>query len=593
MSTPEHTPPNGLQTYQRLLRYMLPHWLAFAASILGFMIYAGTQTAFAKWMEFVVDTLESGQLDMRWLIALLVVVIFIIRGIGSFLGTYCISYVARHIVLKLRTDLFHHMIQLPNSYFQNHSTGELISKLTYNVERVTSAATEAIKTAVREGLTVVGLLGYLFYLNWKLSLLLLAVTPLIAIVVKLASKRFRTLSHRIQDVMGDVTSAAQESIKGYQEIKAFGAHASEDARFSAACRNDRHQQMKMVVAGAVNTPVVQLLVAVALASLMYVAMHPTMMASMSTGEFIAFVTAAGMLSKPLRALTNVNTMIQQGIAASESIFAVIDLPPETDTGSQVVTRVAGELRFENVDFTYPEGDKPVLRGIDFHIPAGQSLALVGHSGSGKSTLTQLIPRFLDPSSGAILLDGVPLADYRLSNLREQVALVNQQVILFNGTIADNIAFGCLASKSRADITAAAAAAHVLEFTDKLPLGLDTPVGENGLKLSGGQRQRLALARAILKNAPILILDEATSALDTESERLIQQSLEQIMQDRTSLVIAHRLSTIERADRILVMDSGRIIESGSHKTLLEQDGAYARLYRAQFQDGAAPGGAGCP
>ncbi|NVK39662.1 MAG: lipid A export permease/ATP-binding protein MsbA [Oceanospirillaceae bacterium] len=574
---------SGWMLYKRLLVYVKPYWFAFLVSIGAFGLFGASQALSAKWLEHVVNAIEQGALDKRGLLALAVLGIFAMRGVGTFIGNYSISHVARQVVHNLRTDLFDRMLTLPSSYYHQSSSGELLAKLTYNVEQVTGAVTNAVKTALREGLTVIGLFGYLFYLNWKLTLIFVAAAPFIAVVVSVASKRMRKLSRKLQQSVGDITSAASETIKGYQIVRIFGGTEFERNRFHAASERNRRQFMKMVVTQSLNTPTVQFLIALALAGLLYIAMHPTVMGGMSTGEFVAFLTAAGMVTKPLRQLTDLSTTVQKGIAASESLFAVIDEPPEQDNGQHAVERVKGELRFERVGFSYRGEDEIVLHDLDLDIAPGQTVALVGRSGSGKSTLASLLPRFNAGWSGRILLDGVPLEDYQLENLRQQIALVNQQVVLFNGTIAENIAYGAMASCSEAQIGAAAEAAHVMEFAERLPRGLRTEVGESGLLLSGGQRQRIAIARAILKDAPILILDEATSALDTESERHIQAALEQVMKNRTTLVIAHRLSTVEKADQILVLDQGRIVEKGTHRELLEQNGAYAALYRMQFAD----------
>ncbi|MCP8686252.1 lipid A export permease/ATP-binding protein MsbA [Marinobacterium sedimentorum] len=582
----QQTPTTELSSwmiYQRLLVYVKPYWFAFVVSFIAFGLYGASQALSAKWLEHVVDAVEKGALDQRGVLALAVLGIFALRGIGTFVGTYSISHVARQVVHGLRTDLFDCMLALPSSYYQHSTSGELLAKLTYNVEQVTGAVTEAIKTLLREGLTVIGLFGYLFYLNWKLTLIFIAAAPLIAVVVTVASRRMRKLSRRLQKSVGDITSAASEAIKGYQIVRIFGGTKFERQRFHDASDHNRRQFMKMVVTQSLNTPVVQFLIALALAGLLYTAMHPDVMGGMSTGQFVAFLTAAGLITKPLRQLTDISTQVQKGIAAAESVFAVMDEAPEKDAGQHQVSRVHGELGFDKVGFRYPGADGVVLHELDLQVRPGQTVALVGRSGSGKSTLASLIPRFNDGWTGRILLDGTPLQDYQLANLREQIALVNQQVVLFNGTIAQNIAYGAMADCSEAEIEAAAEAAHVMEFAARLPKRLHTPVGESGLLLSGGQRQRIAIARAILKNAPILILDEATSALDTESERHIQDALDQVIKGRTTLVIAHRLSTVEKADLILVLDQGRIVEQGSHAQLIECDGAYAQLHRMQFAD----------
>ncbi|MDO6564782.1 lipid A export permease/ATP-binding protein MsbA [Amphritea sp. 1_MG-2023] len=574
---------NSVQVYLRLLQYVKKYWSAFLLSVLGFAIYAGSQTASAKWLEAFVDTVGSGEFDNRGWLALAVLGIFFVRGLGTFLGNYGLSYVARFVVHDLRTDLFKHLLLLPSSYFHKHSSGELLAKLTYNVEQVTGAATNALKVAIREGFTVLGLFGYMLYLNWKLTLLFLVVGPVVGAVVAIAARRMRGISRHVQKSVGNITAAASEAIKGYQVVRIFGATELEVDRFTKVSQQNRRQVMKMVVTQSVTTPVVQMMVAGVIALMTYLAMQPELINEMSTGQFIAFISAAALMAKPVRSLTEIGSMIQQGLAASESVFEVVDTAPERDTGTHDPEQVNGALAFNKLGFKYEADGKQILDNITVAIRPGETVALVGKSGSGKSTLAGLLPRFYDATEGEILLDGCNIQDYTLTNLRRQIALVNQQVVLFNGTIAENIAYGGMANCSREMIEAAAEAAHVTEFVQHLPDGLETMVGENGVLLSGGQRQRIAIARAILKDAPILILDEATSALDTESERHIQDALEHVMQGRTTLVIAHRLSTIENADRILVMESGRIVEQGSHTQLLQHNGIYANLQRLQFSE----------
>ena len=582
------TDPNPVQqfsawlVYLRLLNYVKPYWLAFLVSVLGFGLYAATQAGFAKWLEYVVDSVSEGQLDQRTWLATSVVGLFVVRGIGSFLGMYSVAYAARHVVNKLRIDLFDHMVILPSSYFQSQSSGQLLSRFTYNVEQVTDSVTIALRIILREGLTVIGLFGYLLYLNWKLTMIFLVVMPIVGIVVSFAAKRFRKISNSIQQSVGDVAHVASETIDGIDVVRVFGGREREKERFHEASENNRRQFMKQVVTEAVSTPLVQLIVASALAFLVYVAMHPSLMEHMTAGQFISFITAAGMIAKPLRQLTEINGIIQKGIAAAASLFEVMDQVPEKDTGARSLSGAEGKVKLNRVQFRYGEDSEVVLKGIDLDVRSGESIAFVGRSGSGKSTLVSLLPRFNEPTSGAILLDGVPLQEYTLDSLREQISIVNQNVVLFDGTIADNIAYGALSDRSTDEIRKAAEAAHVVEFTDKLPDGLDTMIGSEGISLSGGQRQRVAIARALLKDAPILILDEATSALDSESERHIQDAMHNVMQGRTTFVIAHRLSTIEDVDRIVVLDKGQIAEAGSHDELLSKDGLYAQLHSLQYQ-----------
>jgi subfamily B ATP-binding cassette protein MsbA len=548
-------------------------------SFIGFAIYGFGQALSAKWLEMVVDTVQANEYDRRWFLALAVLGIFLLRGVGAFIGNYCIAYVGREVIHTLRTDVFEHLLKLPSHYYTRHSSGELLAKLTYNVEQVTGAVTNALKTLFREGLTVIGLLGYMLYLNWKLTLIFIAAGPLIALVVSVAAKRMRQLSRHIQQSVGDITESASESIKGYQVVRIFGGEEAEKERFQQVSLKNKRQFMKLVVTQSLNTPVIQLLVALALSALLFLAMHPDVMGTLTTGGFVAFLTAAGMITKPLRQLTNVISIVQKGVAAAESLFEVLDEPAELDTGTRLVEQV-GDIEFRNLSFTYPQTDIPILKDVSLVLPKGKAVALVGRSGSGKSTLASLLPRFNDGWTGELLLNNIPLQEFRLDSLRKQIALVNQNVVLFNGTIAENIAYGSMMDASDEAILAAAEAAHVNEFVDNMPDGLHTLVGEDGVMLSGGQRQRIAIARAILKDAPILILDEATSALDTESERHIQEALEEVMKGRTTLVIAHRLSTIEKADIIVVMENGRIVEQGSHSELLKQQGAYSKFHILQ-------------
>ncbi|WP_027853545.1 lipid A export permease/ATP-binding protein MsbA [Marinobacterium litorale] len=574
---------SGWEVYRRMLVYVKPLWFGFIASFIGYSIYGAGQALAAKWLEMVVDAVQGGAFDQRLWLALAVVGIFLMRGVGAFIGNYSMSYIARETVHTMRTDLFSSLLRLPTHYYNRNPSGEMLSRLTYNVEQVTGAVTNAIKITIREGLTVVGLLGYMVYLNWKLTLIFLAAGPIIGLVVSIASKRMRKLSRRLQSSVGDITSVASEAIRGFQVVRIFGGIDAERARFQKASLQNKRQFMKLVVTQSLNTPLVQLLIALALALLLYAAMDPVVLGGMTTGGFVAFLTAAGMLTKPVRQLTEVSPIIQKGIAAAESLFGVIDEPGEADSGSRDAGGVRGDLTLRNLCFSYPESDSYALNGINLDIPAGKTVALVGRSGSGKTTLASLLPRFNDGWDGELLLDGVPLQEYALSSLREQIALVNQQVVLFNGSIADNIAYGAMAEASEEQVMEAAKAAHVSEFLERLPEGIHTLVGENGVLLSGGQRQRIAIARAILKNSPLLILDEATSALDTESERHIQAALAEVVKGRTTLVIAHRLSTVEKADLIVVMDSGKVVEQGTHQELLEKGGAYAALHAMQFRD----------
>lgn len=576
------TPAKGIQAYLRLLAYVRPYWGAFILSVIGYAIYAGSSTAFAQVMKLLIDSIQEGMNEQRLFFPLLVVGIFVLRGVGTFLGTYFMSYVARQLVHYLRLDLFKRFLVLPARFYDQHSTGHLVSRLTFNVEQVTGAATNAVTVLLREGLLVIGLMGYLLWVNWQLALVFVAVSPVIGLVVSYASKRFRKISHRIQNSMGDVTHVASETLQGYRVVRSFGGKDFEFQRFVKASQYNRTQAMKMALTKAISTPVVQTIVAMALGILVWLALSPDLMGEMTPGEFIAFLTAASLMAKPLRQLTEINNTIQQGLAAAMDVFTYLDAPEEEDQGTQTIERAQGEISFKNVSFKYGEDLPLALTNINFTAKAGEMIALVGRSGGGKSTLASLIPRFYNATQGEIQLDGIPLTQLTLASLRQQIALVTQQVTLFNDTLAANIAYGITNPDPQA-IEAAAKAAYVMDFAEKLPEGLNTLVGDNGVLLSGGQRQRIAIARAIMKDAPILILDEATSALDTESERYIQQALEYVMQGRTTFVIAHRLSTIEQADRILVIDQGKIVEEGSHQQLLTQNGAYAQLHQMQFHE----------
>ena len=582
--SPPSEKTSSLAVYLRLLEYVKPYWKIFSLSLIGFLIFASTQPMFAALMKYMVDSLNANQRDAIYWIPLATVGIVIIRGVGSFLGSYFIALVSNNVVHTLRCELFDRYTVLPSHFFDDNNSGHLISRITYNVQQVTGAATDAIKVVAREGFTVIGLFGYLFYMNWKLSLIFIFIMPLIAMVVKVATKRFRSISKKIQNSMGDLTHISSEMVVGNRVVKSFGGEPYEQERFLSASKYSFQQSMRMVKTSAIQTPVLQLIVSAALGTLIFLSL--LLMEDSSTGAFIAYITAAGMIPKPIRQLSEVNATIQKGITAAESVFDVLDKEIEKNTGNHQVKRIEGRLEFKNLCYRYQGTEKQVLDSISFNIEAGKTIALVGHSGSGKTTLANLIPRFYDHSDGEILLDGVEINDYELSNLRSHISLVTQHVTLFNDTIERNIAYGSLASYSREQVIDAATKAHAMEFIEQLPDGLDTLIGENGLKLSGGQRQRLAIARALLKDAPLLILDEATSALDTESEKKIQAALDIAMSGRTTLVIAHRLSTIKKADIIAVMDKGEIVERGSHNSLLALNGIYAKLHGNQDKVGTS-------
>jgi subfamily B ATP-binding cassette protein MsbA len=569
------------QIYKRLITYVKPHRGFFAISIIGFLVYSSTQPLFAALVQEIIDSLQAKSREKMYYLPLFFSGLVLLRGIGNYLGSYFLAKVSFNVIHSLRCEIFAKYTQLPTAHFDANNSGYMISRITHNVGQVAQATTDAVRKLVQEGLTALGLLVYLFYINWLLSLVFLVVAPLIALLVNYVSKRMRMLSKRIQESIGDMTHITSELVNGHRVVRSYGGEDYEKQRFLDSSLYNRRQSLKLTNTGAIHNQIMQLIIAIALAFLMYMALF--FMEKSSLGSFVGYLTAAFLLPRPIRQLSDANSDIQRGIVAAESLFEVLDEPSELDEGIYQAERCKGALEFKKLSFQYGGANEPALIDINFKAEPGQTIALVGPSGGGKSTLANLVLRFYPHDRGEILLDGVEINDYQLANLRKQIALVNQQVTLFNDTIANNIAYGALATATRSEITAAAVDAYAMEFINKLDLGLDTEIGENGVKLSGGQRQRLALARALLKDAPVLILDEATSALDTESERYIQAALQKVMRNRTTLVIAHRLSTIENADVILVMDHGRIVEKGSHRELIEKNGAYARLHHMQFKE----------
>ncbi len=597
---------NDWQIYRRLLGYVIPQWMMFLLSLLGYVIYSMGNVLLADLMQFLLDSLDDtvevssgivstvvyrffdpGNLDRvefaRIAVPVAMVVIAATRASGFFMGNYCMNHVSRTLIHRLRCQLFDKMLVAPSAYYDAHNQGALISRITFNVEQVTGAVTKALKVVVREGLTVIALVSYLLYLNWRLCLVFIAVVPVIAVVVSFVGKHFRRYSRRIQSSMGDVTQVSGESIGSYREIRIFGGQARQQERFRQVSSYNRAQNLKMAFADGLSTPIIQTLLALALATLVWFALSPDILSGFTAGSLVAFLTAATQLGKPVRQLSEVQSDIQRGLAASEDIFAQLDLDEEQDSGGFVVERARGDINIRNVSFAYPGSERPVLQDVSLDVPAGETVALVGRSGSGKTTLVQLLARFYDLEAGEISLDGVSLADYRLANLRAQLAMVSQKVALFHDTIYNNIAYGSLADAGEDAVRAATEAAYATDFIQALPEGFQTVLGDDGGGLSGGQRQRIAIARAILKDAPVLILDEATSALDSESEHRIQRALDNVMANRTTIVIAHRLSTVEHADSIVVMDAGRVVACGNHRALLQEGGLYAQLYHQKFAD----------
>jgi subfamily B ATP-binding cassette protein MsbA len=570
------------QLYLRLLGYVKPYWRTFAISILAMAVTAATEPLLPALLKPMLDgTFVHKDNTVIKLAPLIILLIFFVRGVSSFIGTYAIGWVGNKVVMDLREKMFQKLLTLPTQFYDDHATGNLISKLIYDVTQVTAAATSIVTVSVRDTIIIIGLLGWLLYLNWKLTLLSLVMLPIIAFILKFINARLRDASRSSQHAMGDITQVIEESVAAHKVVKLFGGQQYENDRFSDKTNWVRRYIMKQTMAAAANVPLVQMIAAMALAVIVYLATVQARSDVTTVGGFLSFIAAMLMLTAPIKRLTGVSEFLQRGLAASESIFELLDTPGETDTGKISIGRTNGRIGFEHVNLSYQQNDRLALRDICLEIPAGQAVALVGASGSGKTTLANLVPRFYLPNSGRITLDGHNLADLTLISLRANIALVSQEVVLFNDTIAANIAYGQMREVPEAEIIAAAQAAHAMEFIREMPEGFNTLVGERGVKLSGGQRQRIAIARAILKNAPILILDEATSALDSESERQVQAALETLMQGRTSLVIAHRLSTIEKADRIVVLQKGEIVETGTHAELLAKNGVYAQLHRIQF------------
>lgn len=573
--------PKGV--YRRLLKYVLPYWWAFGLGVLGSIIFSGVDAAVARFVKPLLD-LGFVQRNPAFLKTLPFIIagLFLARGIASFVARYFMARVGRDVVKTLRNQMFDHLLRLPASYYDQATSGQLLSKILYNVDQVAEACTNAVTTSVQSVALIIGLLVVMLSINWHLTILYFLVAPVIAVVIRVTSKRMRRVSSKVQNYLGDVTHISEETIEGYKVVKIFGGQAYEADKFADVNQQNRNQSLKIIFTQSLSTIVVMLIgAAVLAATILLVTTTTSKTFGLSAGGFAAMIGAMLSIFKPMRDFTNVNNIIQQGLAGADSVFALLDSPVEKDKGTKVLENIRGQIDYVDVNFKYASQTKEALKRINFSIAPGQMVALVGRSGGGKSTIANLLPRFYDVVDGSIKIDGHDIMDVSLASLRDNIAIVSQHITLFNDTIAHNIAYGNLDNVSRAKVEAAAEAANAMEFIANFPQGLDTVVGENGVLLSGGQRQRLAIARAILKDSPILILDEATSALDTESERKIQQALDKLMLGRTTLVIAHRLSTIEDADTILVLDDGQIVESGAHKVLLAADGYYAKLHGMQF------------
>ena len=573
---------NSKDLYLRLLRYVRPYRRMFALSILGTTAAAATEPLIPALIQPLLDgSFVAKDPHSIRLMPLLMVAVFIVRGITSFIGTLAMSWIAHQVVTDLRDALFARLLSLPTRYFDDHSAGSLLSRLTYDVSQVMTATTQALVALVKDGLSVIGLLGWMLYLNWKLSLLVLLITPGITIIMRLVSQRLRRLSRELQELMGGLTHVIDEVLQGHKVIKIFGGQDYERQRFHRVNNRVRQFNLKLAAASEASGPLVQLLAIIALGAVIYFASLQSAADQITVGGFVSLFGAMAMLLTPIKRLTKVNEQLQRGLAAAETIFALLDEPPEPDRGIRAIGRARGEVRFHAVSHRYRDDGGEVLHQLELDVRPGETIALVGPSGGGKTTLMSLLPRFYEPESGDILLDGMPIRELRLAELRANIAYVSQDIVLFNDTVAANIAYGAGFQVGEDDILKAAESAHAMEFIRELPQGLHTLIGENGARLSGGQRQRLAIARALLKNAPILILDEATSALDTQSERKVQQALDALRQGRTAFIIAHRLSTIESANRIVVLDRGHIVESGTHDELLARGGLYASLYQIQI------------
>ena len=572
---------HDFKVYLRLLSYIKPFWGAGLLVILGFTINAATEVSVAKLLENIIEAIKDRDSSFTTYFPLFVILLMFFRGLGLFMGGYFTAVISRNLIFTIRQEVFAKLLRMPSQYYLDNSSGHITAKIMYNVEQLTAASSESLKTIIQYGAITLALLGYLLYSNWRLTMVIFLFGPIIGFIIRKASKRMRKLSLQVQSTMGDVNHVVQETVNGQVVVKGFAGEMQEQQRFYDRSHENLRRGLKMVIVQQLNSPVVQLIMSIALSIVMWIALRPEILRDTTAGQFVAYITVAGMLAKPIKSLTDVNEKIQRGMAAAKSVFELLDLPEEVNHGT-LTRKLQGNIEFKAVNLIYADGHQ-AIHDFSLNVKTGQTVALVGRSGAGKTSLVNLLVRLQDVSSGQLLLDGDNVDDFELNALRKQISMVNQQVVLFNRTVRENIAYGQLENATDDEVIAAAKAAYAHDFIMELPHGYNTVLGAQGLSLSGGQRQRLAIARAILKDAPILILDEATSALDNESEYFIQQAFDAAMQDRTTIVIAHRLSTIENADLIVVMDQGRILEQGTHTDLLAAKGAYYQLHQRNFKE----------